>query len=406
MMMETKRILTVNEVNIHIKNLLSGDFLLRSICIRGEISNFKHHSSGHMYFSLKDDVSTLKCVMFRSYAQRLNFRPAHGMEVIAVGYISVYERDGTYQFYVSEMITAGSGALNIAYEQLKERLSKEGLFDSSRKRALPYWPRKIGIVTSPTGAAIQDMISVIKRRNPKVPILIIPAQVQGAEGSTSLTKALEAMYQTDVDVIITGRGGGSLEELWCFNEEKVVRKIAASPVPIISAVGHETDVTLADFAADVRAVTPSMAAELAVPVLSQAVETLTQYQKRLYNRLNQLLQQKRLKLEILANHPLLNRSEQFLQNYRQYVDQLEEKLCRQENLLLESCKQEVALLAGKLDALSPLKVLNRGFAVCENLDGRLIRQNDEVAVNEEIHVILSRGRLKCIVKDNGVENNG
>ena len=265
-MVNSKTFLTVKEVNYYIKNLLDGDSLLANIWVKGEISNFKAHSSGHFYFTLKDSSGTLKCVMFKSHAQKIKFMPNHGMQVFSQGYISVYERDGQYQFYVQEMFPFGAGALNIAYEQLKEKLSKEGLFASERKRRLPTFPQTIGIVTSKTGAALRDMITVIKRRSPHVKIILSPAQVQGEEGANSICLALDNLYKHPLDVIIIGRGGGSLEELWCFNEEAVVRKIASSPVPIVSAVGHETDFTLSDFAADVRAATPSMAAELVTPL--------------------------------------------------------------------------------------------------------------------------------------------
>ena len=255
-----REILTVSEINSYINRIIGQDTRLSAVLVRGEISNFTRHSSGHLYFSLKDKTGSIKCVMFRGNAQRLQFQPGHGMEVLIGGYVAVYERDGIYQLYVEQMMPAGAGALHMAYEQLKEKLSKEGLFDTERKRPLPFMPMKIGIVTSPTGAAIRDMVSIIQRRNPSVDIYVVPAIVQGSEGAASICQGLDFLYTQDMDVIITGRGGGSLEELWCFNEEAVVRKIAESPVPIISAVGHETDVTLSDFAADVRAATPSMAA--------------------------------------------------------------------------------------------------------------------------------------------------
>lgn len=243
-----KEIFTVGEVNRYVKALLQQDLQLQRLLVRGEISNYTSHSSGHLYFSLKDKSGSIKCVMFRSNAQRLQFQPNHGMEVIVAGYIAVYERDGVYQLYAEQMMPAGAGALHQAYERLKQKLEAEGLFAAERKRPLPFLPAKVGIVTSPTGAAIRDMVSIIQRRNPAVSVYIVPAIVQGKEGIASICQSLDILYQQDMDVIITGRGGGSLEELWCFNEEAVVRKIGESPVPIISAVGHETDVTLADFA--------------------------------------------------------------------------------------------------------------------------------------------------------------
>lgn len=404
--MQNAQILSVSEVNSYIKNLLSGDFLLRSLWIKGELSNFKRHSSGHLYFSLKDDTGMIKCVMFKSNAAGLNFRPEHGMMVLAAGYISVYERDGAYQFYVSEMLTAGAGALNIAYEKLKNRLEAEGLFAQERKRTLPFLPKRIGIVTSPTGAAVHDLVSIIKRRNPKVDILIVPAQVQGVEGISSLVNALDKIYKMSVDVIIAGRGGGSLEELWCFNEEKVVRKIAQSPVPIISAVGHETDFTLADFAADVRAATPSMAAELAVPVLAQLEELVDRQKQRLLREMERLIAVKRQQLMFLAKHSALGQIEQFLAGYRQYVDQLSQKLSYEMQMNVEQRQKQLAILAGKLDALSPLKVLKRGYAVCENNAGQILYDINKVNRGEYLKITLLNGALGCIVQDKEVENNG
>ncbi|MBQ2120515.1 MAG: exodeoxyribonuclease VII large subunit, partial [Peptococcaceae bacterium] len=295
-----REILSVSDINSYIKQLLQQDGRMSSIVVRGEISNFTRHSSGHLYFSLKDKTGSIKCVMFRSSAQRLQFSPGHGMEVLAAGYVSVYERDGVYQLYVEQMMEAGAGALHMAYEKRKAALAAEGLFDADRKRPLPFLPQKIGIVTSPTGAAIRDLLSIIRRRNPAVSVYVVPAIVQGSEGAASICKSLDILYQKDMDVIITGRGGGSLEELWCFNEEAVVRKIAESPVPIISAVGHETDVTLADFAADVRAATPSMAAELAVPVKMQLQQELELRRRTLLQRYESCLNQKKMRLEHLS----------------------------------------------------------------------------------------------------------
>jgi len=286
-----KTFLTIKEVNRYIKDLLSGDSLLSNLWVKGEISNFKQHSSGHVYFTLKDNSGSLKCVMFRSRAHYLKFKPVHGMQVLVSGYISVFERDGQYQLYAEEMLPAGAGALHLAYEQLKERLTQEGLFAQSRKRRLPFLPLSLGIVTSLTGAALRDILSIVKRRSPQTNVLIVPAVVQGEEGPRSICQALDKIYKKQIDVIIVGRGGGSLEELWCFNNEQVVRKISESPVPIVSAVGHETDFTLSDFAADCRAATPSMAAELVVPRREELKIQTNQFKHRLLtsskNYLNQ-----------------------------------------------------------------------------------------------------------------------
>lgn len=388
-----REVLSVGDINNYIKNLLQRDSHMSNVLVRGEISNFTHHSSGHMYFSLKDKTGSIKCVMFRSNAQRLQFTPCHGMEVFASGYVSVYERDGVYQLYVEQLLEAGAGALHAAYEKLKAKLLTEGMFEESRKRKLPFLPNKIGIVTSPTGAAIRDMVSILRRRNPSVAIYVVPAIVQGKEGVASICQSLDILYQMDLDIIITGRGGGSLEELWCFNEEEVVRKIAQSPVPIISAVGHETDFTLADFAADVRAATPSMAAELAVPVMEQLQQELFLRQRTLQQRYNSYLQQKKLHLEHLAQHRLLQKPELLWQDRQQLLDERTERLQQTLQRLLQQKRQQLAASAEQLHALSPLQVLSRGYALCEDDRGQVVRQVNQLALGDKFTVVLERGRL-------------
>lgn len=392
-----REVLTVSQINGYIKGLLQEDQRLNGLLVKGEISNFTRHSSGHLYFSLKDKTGSIKCVMFRGNSQRLQFAPAHGMEVLIAGYVSVYERDGVYQLYVEQMMQAGAGALHMAYEKLKEKLSAEGLFDEARKRKLPFLPHKVGIVTSPTGAAIRDLVSIIQRRNPSVSIYIVPAIVQGQEGIASICRGLDVLYEQDMDLIITGRGGGSLEELWCFNEEAVVRKIAQSPVPIISAVGHETDVTLADFAADVRAATPSMAAELAVPVQGQLVQELTLRQHTLVQRYEGYLQQKRLRLDHLTQHRMLQKPELLLQDRQQLLDDKTERLQERLQMLLQQKRQQLAAGAEQLNALSPLHVLSRGYALCEDEAGKLIRQASQVQLGDSITVILEHGQVSGTV---------
>ena len=388
-----REILTVSEINSYIKRILQQDTMLSGVLVRGEISNFTRHSSGHLYFSLKDKTGTIKCVMFRSNAQRLQFQPAHGMQVLIGGYVAVYERDGVYQLYVEQMLPAGAGALHMAYEQLKEKLTKEGLFDAAGKRPLPFLPQKIGIVTSPTGAAIRDMVSIIRRRNPAVDIYVVPAIVQGSEGAVSICQALDVLYRQDMDVIIAGRGGGSLEELWCFNEEAVVRKIAESPVPIISAVGHETDVTLSDFAADVRAATPSMAAELAVPVQSQLVEQLQLQERVLIQHYMACLQQKRLRLEHLMQHRILQKPELLWQDAQQALDEKVKQLEQSYALYLQQRQQQIAKTAAQLNALSPLSVLSRGYAVCQDAHGAIVHSVNQVEIGETVAVLLEHGKL-------------
>lgn len=392
-----REVLTVSAINSHIKMLLQRDTQLSGLLVRGEISNFTRHSSGHLYFSLKDKTGTIKCVMFRSNAQRLQFQPAHGMEVLIAGYVTVYERDGVYQLYAEQMMQAGAGALHAAYEKLKAKLLTEGLFAAERKRPLPFLPRKVGIVTSPTGAAIRDLVSILQRRNPAVSIYVVPAIVQGKEGVASICQSLDFLYQQDMDVIITGRGGGSLEELWCFNEEAVVRKIAESPVPIISAVGHETDVTLADFAADVRAATPSMAAELAVPVQSQLQQELTLRQRTLVQRYESYLQQKQLHLLHLAQHRILQKPELLMQDRQQLLDDKTQQLQQRLQQILQQKQQQLAAGAERLNALSPLNVLSRGYALCQEENSKLIRSASQVEVGQPITIVLEQGRLAATV---------
>ncbi len=394
-----KEILSVSEINLYIKKLLQQDGRMSSVLVRGEISNFTRHSSGHLYFSLKDTTGAIKCVMFRSNAQRLQFQPGHGMEVLVSGYVSVYERDGVYQLYVEQMMAAGAGTLHLAYEKLKKKLEGEGLFDKMNKRSLPFLPRKVGIVTSPTGAAIRDLLSIIHRRNAGISVYVVPAIVQGQEGIASICQSLDVLYQHDMDVIIVGRGGGSLEELWCFNEEAVVRKIAASPVPIISAVGHETDVTLADFAADVRAATPSMAAEVAVPEKKQLEEVLSLRQRTLEQRFSSLLLHKKQYLEHLASHRLLQKPELLLQDRQQLLDETNEKLEKAIQLILAQKKQEFAARAEKLNALSPLHVLGRGYALCQKENGQVVRSASDTAVGERVQIVLEKGCLTASVLD-------
>ena len=394
-----KEILSVSEINLYIKKLLQQDGRMSSVLVRGEISNFTRHSSGHLYFSLKDTTGAIKCVMFRSNAQRLQFQPGHGMEVLVSGYVSVYERDGVYQLYVEQMMAAGAGTLHLAYEKLKKKLEGEGLFDKMNKRSLPFLPRKVGIVTSPTGAAIRDLLSIIHRRNAGISVYVVPAIVQGQEGIASICQSLDVLYQHDMDVIIVGRGGGSLEELWCFNEEAVVRKIAASPVPIISAVGHETDVTLADFAADMRAATPSMAAEVAVPEKKQLEEVLSLRQRTLEQRFSSLLLHKKQYLEHLASHRLLQKPELLLQDRQQLLDETNEKLEKAIQLILAQKKQEFAARAEKLNALSPLHVLGRGYALCQKENGQVVRSASDTAVGERVQIVLEKGCLTASVLD-------
>ncbi|HYF91235.1 MAG TPA: exodeoxyribonuclease VII large subunit [Symbiobacteriaceae bacterium] len=396
---------TVRELTLYIKRLLENDSRLSSVWVKGEISNFKLHTSGHMYFTLKDESSQLKCVMFRSAAQRLRFRPDNGMQVLLWGSVQVYDRDGAYQLYAQEMEPAGLGALHLQYEQLKRKLEAEGLFDPARKRRPPMLPRRIGIVTATTGAALRDMITISRRRFPAVRLLISPALVQGAEAPASLIRALQLVAaEPEVDVIIIGRGGGSLEDLWAFNDEALARAIRACPVPVVSAVGHETDFTIADFAADLRAPTPSAAAELVVPSRLDLLGSVESLRLRLVSVTRRLLERKRLKLRALAERPVLQRPQGRLLQDRQRLDDLVRRLGFAGGRRIERCRQRLGALAGRLDALSPLAVLSRGYAIARDAEGGVIKDARSVAVDDAVSIMLHKGTLQCRVESKTEES--
>lgn len=395
--MKKNNVLTVTAVNKYVKSLIGQDMLLNSIFITGEISNFKAHSSGHWYFSLKDSGGAIKTVMFRTNNQRVRFIPQNGMKVIIAGRIDVYERDGVYQLYAEEMLVSGVGELYQAYEQLKERLAIEGLFSQDKKRPLPKFAQNIGIATSPTGAAVQDMLAILKRRNPLANIYHVPTIVQGSEGAASIVNSLDILYQMPLDVIIVGRGGGSIEDLWCFNEEKVVRKVAMSPIPIISAVGHESDYTLCDLAADVRAATPSMAAELAVPVISDVYQDVQKKAELLNMRFAHLLRYKKQVAEKVVLAPIFQHPERILETYQQKLDQLAESMDKAAQDTITKKGHALGVYAEKLDALSPLKVLSRGYSVCQK-DGEVIKSSSEVQIGDKIEVLLNQGQIFCRVE--------
>lgn len=400
-------ILTVSELTQAIKETLERDARFRSVLVKGEISNFKHHTSGHMYFTLKDARSRLKCVMFRGHNQRLRFRPEDGLTVVAGGSLSVYEVAGEYQLYVEEMYPAGQGALYLAFEQLKAKLQAEGLFDPERKRPLPSLPRTVGIVTSPTGAAIRDMVSVLRRRYPNVNIVLAPAIVQGEAGPASVIRAIELLNRRDdVDVLIVGRGGGSLEELWTFNDEGVARAIAASRIPVISAVGHETDYTIADFVADRRAPTPSAAAEIAVPERVALTQAVSDQEGRLRVALIKRVRQLRESLGYLTRSAALTRP---LDRVNQRRQQLDELLYRAEMTIrhaTEGRRRRLEALAGKLDGLSPLGTLARGYAICRIAStGQVVTAASQVSPGERLKVRVREGELVCkaLGQDSGVD---
>lgn len=403
----TKKLLTVTELTVYIKELFDRDPLLVSLWVRGEISNCRPAASGHLYFTLKDEQCCIRAVMFRSRYMRLPFRPKNGLAVRVRGYVTVFERDGAYQLYVEEMEPDGTGALYLAFEQLKNKLQQEGLFDPRRKKKLPFLPRRIGIVTSPAGAVIQDMLKIINRRWPGLEIVFVPVAVQGETAAGEIARAIAWLNQAGhVDVIIAGRGGGSLEELWAFNTETVARSIFHSRIPVISAVGHETDFTIADFVADVRAPTPSAAAELVVPVKDEVKKHLQAIQERLCRGIAEYLKQRRRQLQNILERPVFRRPAQELCAARQQqIDFLHQRLIQAANKILEQGRNRLAVLAGQLETLSPLATLARGYSICTRpgVPG-VIRDAAEVASGEPVQVKLHRGRLLCLVEESINEN--
>lgn len=397
--MSERLAMTVRELTMYVKRLIEKDQRLAALWVSGEISNFKLHTSGHAYFTLKDETCQIRCVMFRSAAQRLRFRPDSGMQVLILGNVSVFDRDGVYQLYCEQMEPAGVGALHLQYEQLKQRLSAEGLFDAALKRPLPRLPRKVGLVTAPTGAAVRDMITVSRRRFPGVHLVLAPALVQGEEAPSSLIRALTLLARVPgIDVIIIGRGGGSLEDLWAFNSEELARAIRACPVPVVSAVGHETDFTIADFAADLRAPTPSAAAELAVPARTELLGQIDSLRVRLLTAARRLVERKRLRLRAMAERPVLRRPEGRLLQDRQRLDELVRRLGQAAGKRLERLRLRLGALAGRLDALSPLAVLSRGYAIARDEEGRVIKRAASAAPGQRLDILLHEGSLRCRVE--------
>jgi exodeoxyribonuclease VII large subunit len=392
----TPQLITVTQLTQALKQIVEESFLLDNVWIRGEISNFTRHSSGHLYFTLKDEGGRLSCVMFRSQARGLKFNPAEGAAVQVRGRLSVYEKLGQVQLYVEAMTEAGLGDLHQAFEKLKAKLEAEGLFDPGRKKALPPLPQRIGIITSPTGAAVRDIIKILRRRRPNLDILVIPAQVQGDEAPASLVQALqEAGRFQRLDLVIIGRGGGSLEELWAFNDERVARAIAEFPLPIIAAVGHETDFTIADWVADLRAPTPSAAAELAVPEQAALALGLESCQRRLLAAIRRKLQANRVELERLTRSRVFTAPQRMVDQRRQDLDLLSERMLRviRHNLSLE--RERYYKVLGKLDSLSPMATLQRGYSIVERADGVFVKRSDQVQTGDRVRVILASGRLHC-----------
>ena len=390
---------SVSEVNGLIKNVIDGVPELSGVYIRGELSNYKIYPSGHHYFTLKDAESSLRCVMFKSSAVRLRFRPESGMKVIAFGRISVFPRDGAYQLYCGTLTPDGVGDLHVAFEQLKEKLYREGLFDESHKKPLPAYPRRIAVVTSSAGAAVHDMIRILRRRYPIAKVLLLPVRVQGAEAPPEIVGAIRYANRWRLaDVLITGRGGGSLEDLWAFNDERVARAIYESEIPVISAVGHEPDVTIADFVADRRASTPSNAAEIAVPDMTELLRALTDTQGRMTQGICRLLERQDERLEAIRSKRVLSDPMAFPQDRRLQLDYVQQKLSAAAKGQLEEDVRRFTRLTAALDALSPLKVLGRGYAMAQSEDGAILRDSAQVSPGDRIRVQLARGSLNCSVE--------
>jgi exodeoxyribonuclease VII large subunit len=394
------RILSVSQLSQHIKGLMDRDELLSGVLVRGEISNYKMYPSGHHYFTLKDADSALRCVMFRGDAVRLRFRPENGMQVIAAGRISVFPRDGQYQLYCVSLTPEGAGQLQIAFEQLKNKLQAEGLFDPANKKPLPAYPKRIALVTSSAGAAVRDMLRILKARWPMSRVLIVPVRVQGEQAAEEIAAAIDYVnYYNLGDLIIAGRGGGSVEDLWAFNEEPVARAIFHSGIPVISAVGHEPDVTISDFVADLRAATPSNAAELAVPDRVEVEQRLAQLERRLLRATVQPISNARQRLERLKRSRVLTDPAAGIREKRLLLDYQGSKLLHGMEQTLASQKQRVGRLAAALDALSPLKVLGRGYAIARDEGGRVLTGAEQIEPGDKLDLRLADGILACRVEE-------
>ena len=391
-------IYSITQINAYIQGRMNEDPMLAQVAVRGEISNYKLYPSGHHYFTLKDEQSALKCVMFKGNAMSLRFRPASGMKVIALGRISVYPRDGQYQLYVSSMAMDGIGDLYAAFEALKKKLSQQGLFDPAKKKPIPKYPQTIGIVTSSAGAAVHDILRILRRRYPLCSVRLLPVRVQGAEAPEEIVSAIRYANAHDLaDLLIVGRGGGSIEDLWAFNDERVAYAIYESHIPIISAVGHEPDVTIADYVADLRAATPSNGAELAVPDREALAQNLDACSAAMTGALNRQLRLASQRLEGLAASPALRSPTGYLDRREKDLGLLKEKLLAAQNRELSKAQQKYVANVAKLDAMSPLKVLSRGYAMAQKETGELIRSVKQTTTGESIVVSLADGKLNASI---------
>ena len=396
-----KNVYTVRQVNSYIKNMFAQDFMLNRIYVKGEVSNLKYHTSGHIYFSLKDESGTIACVMFAGSRSGLSFRMEEGQQIIVLGVVDVYARDGKYQLYARKIVRDGVGLLYERFELLKKELQEMGMFAPEYKQEIPKYIRRLGVVTAPTGAAVRDIINITKRRNPFVQIILYPALVQGEGASESIVKGIHALEAEKVDVMIVGRGGGSMEDLWAFNEEAVARAVFDCSVPVISAVGHETDTTIIDFVADLRAPTPSAAAELAVYDFMEMKKNLKLREERLLHFMQLILERKRQKLEQYSLRMRAYHPQQRLNEQRQFAADAENRLRREMMRRLEQEKYRLGLMAERLKGLSPLEKLSQGYAYVENSSGANVRTVSNVKQGEQITVYVTDGRIRAEVT--GVE---
>ena len=393
-----QQVLSITQLNEYIRGRMDADPLLNTVAVRGEISNYKQYPSGHHYFTLKDEASALRCVMFKGNALRLRFRPENGMKVIAVGKVSVYPRDGAYQLYCVSLTVDGVGDLYVAFEQLKKKLAAQGLFDPAHKKPLPRYPGRIGIITSSAGAAVHDMLRILNKRYPLSRVYLLPVRVQGAQAPGEIASAIRyANYYRLADLLIVGRGGGSMEDLWAFNDEQVALAIYQSQIPVISAVGHEPDVTISDYVADLRAATPSNAAELAVPDRDALRQSLDAQVSTMAAALTRQLKASRQHLNALAASPALQSPTGYLEQRAQQVLLLKNRLISAQNQSIAVRKQKYIAAAAKLDAMSPLKVLIRGYSMTQREDGTVVRSVSQVEPGERVRISLEDGTLRATV---------
>ena len=392
--------LSVTELNLYIKNLLESQPMLAHISVRGELSNYKIYPSGHHYFTLKDSESSIRCVMFKSSADKLRFRPEDGMGVTVYGRVSVYPRDGAYQLYCAQIMPEGIGDLQVAFRQLKEKLEAEGLFDESHKKPLPRFPGKIAIVTSSAGAAVHDMIRILGKRWPMAKILLLPVRVQGTEAPAEIAGAIRYANEFDVaDLIITGRGGGSIEDLWAFNDERVARAIYVSRIPVISAVGHEPDVTISDYVADRRASTPSNAAEIAVPDCREIADLLDAFDLRSSQAMRKRITALRDRLDFCSTRRVITAPTAAFDLRRLEVDRMRERMSAAGEKQVSRCRQQFVALTSAMEAMSPLLVLTRGYAIASSEEGECVRSVAQLQKGDRLSLRLCDGTAQCLVED-------